>query len=338
MMMTLLVLKSRIKNFYEKHYRIARSFLRMCLAFAAFLIVTGELNPDGYEGSYWLLVLGAVVCGVAPDIISALCVLLLACVEISQISLLAAVTVLLLVLVYFLLFGRLEKRQLFLMLSIPLLSAIHIGYAVPLVAALYVSPVMIPAVLMGILLQFAMRGILEYSAAVTAVSDTENILSPLQYLMDYLLRNQLMVVTMLAFCLTFVCVYVIRRGKYKYGPQIGILVGTLLLMTVELLSNIILELNMDLAVLTLQVVISMVITYVIQFFHITLDYHGTRKLQFEDDEYYYYVTAVPKFKVAVVDKTVTRIVPDEGDSFDLKEELEKALEEEEAEAESENEM
>ena len=57
----------------------------------------------------------------------------------------------------------------------------------------------------------------------------------------------------------------------------------------------------------------MLIAYIVQFFRLTLDYHGTRKLQFEDDEYYYYVTAVPKIKVAAVDKTVTRIVPDEDD-------------------------
>ena len=63
----------------------------------------------------------------------------------------------------------------------------------------------------------------------------------------------------------------------------------------------------------------------------SLDYKGTRKLQFEDDEYYYYVTAIPKLKVAVVDKTVTRIVGEEEENIDLKAELEKAAEEDENE-------
>ena len=59
-------------------------------------------------------------------------------------------------------------------------------------------------------------------------------------------------------------------------------------------------------------------------------------MQFEDDEYYYYVTAIPKYKVAVVDKTVTRIVPDDtGETLDLKEELEKTLEEETGDSDSE---
>ena len=55
-------------------------------------------------------------------------------------------------------------------------------------------------------------------------------------------------------------------------------------------------------------------------------------MQFEDDEYYYYVTAIPKYKVAVVDKTVTRIMPEEEEiPTDLRSELEKAMEEEMAE-------
>ena len=59
--------------------------------------------------------------------------------------------------------------------------------------------------------------------------------------------------------------------------------------------------------MVVSIVVCMLVAYMIQFFRLTLDYHGTRKLQFEDDEYYYYVTAVPKIKVAAVDKTVTRI-------------------------------
>ena len=57
----------------------------------------------------------------------------------------------------------------------------------------------------------------------------------------------------------------------------------------------------------------------------SLDYTGVRKLQFEDDEYFYYVKAVPKLKVAVVDKTVTKIDGRDEAVIDLKNEIEKVL-------------
>lgn len=335
MMTTLLVLKSKVKNFYEKNYHIVRGILKAGLMFGALLIVTGQLDYNEFLGQYWLLALIALLCGVMPDLVSVGIVLLVTCAEISSVSVLLAFTVLTVLVIYLLLFGRMEMKQCYLLVSIPLLSAVHIGYVVPIVAALFASPVMLPAMIMGILLQFMMQGVNAYAAAAMGTEETENVLSSLQYLFEYLLQNRLMMVTILAFCLTFVCVYLIRRGRFKHGYPIAVLVGTIILMSVELLSNIVLDLDLNLVLLTIQVVISMVIAYVIQFFHMTLDYHGTRKLQFEDDEYYYFVTAVPKFKVAVVDKTVTRIIPDdEGEVFDLKEELEKALEEEEAEAKS----
>ena len=49
------------------------------------------------------------------------------------------------------------------------------------------------------------------------------------------------------------------------------------------------------------------IALVMQFFQFNLDYARTEKVQFEDDEYYYYVKAVPKMAVAVPEKRVKRI-------------------------------
>lgn len=42
-------------------------------------------------------------------------------------------------------------------------------------------------------------------------------------------------------------------------------------------------------------------------FRFNLDYSRTEKVQFEDDEYYYYVKAVPKMTVATPEKKVKKI-------------------------------
>ena len=329
-MMTLLLLKSKIKNFYEKHYRITRGILKFIIMFAALLLITMQMDYSEFLGQYWLLALVAGICAVTPDGISIIFFFLLVCGEISDVSVLLAVTVMVIIAIYLLLYGRFERRQYYLVFLIPVLTPVHISYVVPIVAALFVSPVLLPALIMGIIIQFMIQGVMMYASASMGMAESGDILSSLQYLMDYLMQNRLMYVTMIAFCLTFLCVYIIRKGNFRHAPQIAILVGAIVLMSVELMSNIILELQLNPAILTIQVAASIAIAYVVQFFHMTLDYRGTRRLQFEDDEYYYYVTAVPKFKVTVADRTVTRILQDEEDeNFDLKEELEKALQEEE---------
>ena len=327
MMMTLLVIKNRIKDFYQRHYGVVRGILKACAMFGILMIITGNLDYRDVLSEYWLMALLAVFCGVTPDLVSVLAVVFYGVAEVSAVSSLMAVTFVLILLIFLLLFGRMGKYQFRLVLLVPILSAVHMGFAVPVVAALFFSPVMLPALIVGILLEYLLRGVVSYGAA----SVGEPVFTSMQYLVDYVARDPGVFVTIFSFCLSFLCVYLIRRGQFKYGPQIAILVGTVLLMAVQLLSNIVLALPLELGWMALQALIALALAYVIDFFRMTLDYHGTKKLQFEDDEYYYYVTAVPKYKVEQAAKTVTRIVQGEGETLDLKEELEKALLEEEPE-------
>ena len=54
---------------------------------------------------------------------------------------------------------------------------------------------------------------------------------------------------------------------------------------------------------------AVVVGLLMEFFLFHLDYTRTERVQFEDDEYYYYVKAVPKVFVAKKDKRVKRITP-----------------------------
>lgn len=327
-MMALLILKSRIKNFYEKHYRLVRGLVKACVVFAVLLIITSQMNYQTMLGQYWLLLGLALICGVTPDLVSILCILAVVEGEIYQVSQLLAVSLILVILIYYLLFGRLTKKQSIILLSVPVLSVIHLGYVVPIVAGLFFSPIVLPALMVSVLLYFVMTGVQEYALAVSRVTEESTPIAALQYLVEYLKGNRLFLILLTAFVLTFVCTYLIRRTKIQYASQVAILVGAILILSILLLSNIALDLDVDLLRVVISILCSVAIAYIVQFFRMTLDYQGTRKLQFEDDEYYYYVTAVPKFKVAVVDKTLIRIVPDDDDeNLDLKTELEKELDE-----------
>ena len=51
-------------------------------------------------------------------------------------------------------------------------------------------------------------------------------------------------------------------------------------------------------VLILATAIAGVLALILEIFCFSLDYKRTRRVQFEDDEYYYYVTAVPKLNAS----------------------------------------
>ena len=53
--------------------------------------------------------------------------------------------------------------------------------------------------------------------------------------------------------------------------------------------------------------VSFFLCQIIRFMEFNVDYSRTEMVQFEDDEYYYYVKAVPKVVLAVPEKKVKRI-------------------------------
>ena len=65
--------------------------------------------------------------------------------------------------------------------------------------------------------------------------------------------------------------------------------------------------NLSIGAVFLGVIFSALIAEIIVFFLFNLDYARTEDVQFEDDDYYYYVKAVPKMNIQTPSKTVKRI-------------------------------
>ena len=67
------------------------------------------------------------------------------------------------------------------------------------------------------------------------------------------------------------------------------------------------ELESSVVDVIVSVVLSVLVLEVIQFFKNVVDFSRVENLQFEDDEYYYYVKAVPKIKVTEKEFNVKKI-------------------------------
>lgn len=328
--MALLELKTRLKGLYEKHYKIIRPILKILISAGLFTVVFYNLpfHPEWKEYETPLVIMFSLICGFIPDI-AVMCLVTAAVIyEISAVSIVAAFGFFAIIAIYFLLFGRYSKIQSYLVLLIPVLGIGNLSYTVPIVAALFLSPAMIPACIVGVLVQYVIRGVREYEMLSQNAVDTGNTMEALQYMMDYVLGNREMILYMVTFSLAYLFVYVIRRGKFNYASQVGIFTGIVTCMAGVIAGDVLWSLPTDMSQLMTGLVATAVIAYIVQFFRMSLDYTGVRNMQFQDDEYYYYVKAVPKMKVAVVDKTVTRIEEGkEEEKIDLKEEIVKVLEE-----------
>lgn len=105
---------------------------------------------------------------------------------------------------------------------------------------------------------------------------------------------------------TLVIVYIIRKMSIEHAWAVAIIFGILFEAVGMIAGDMVLGISGKTITILAGSIISCVIAFVIQFLFFNLDYSRTERLQFEDDEYYYYVKAVPKAIVAGTDKKVTR--------------------------------
>lgn len=92
---------------------------------------------------------------------------------------------------------------------------------------------------------------------------------------------------------------------YAWGIAIG--VGAITDIFVLLIGDFVLDVSNSLLMLIVGSLVAVLVALVLHFFLFSVDYSRTERVQFEDDEYYYYVKAVPKMSVTTRKKQIKKI-------------------------------
>ena len=83
--------------------------------------------------------------------------------------------------------------------------------------------------------------------------------------------------------------------------------GTIAQLVVIFIGDITFDVSVPVSELIIGVAVSLILSGISPFFGFAVDYSRTEYVQFEDDDYYYYVKAVPKLTVSTPDVKVQKI-------------------------------
>ena len=122
--------------------------------------------------------------------------------------------------------------------------------------------------------------------------------------LNQLLGNKEMYLVLATFILMMILVYAIRRMSVDHAWTIAIVTGILTGFIVLFAGYLLLGITGRALWLVIGNILSLLISLIQQFLFFNLDYSRTERVQFEDDEYYYYVKAVPKMYVSTTDKQI----------------------------------
>ena len=298
-MRELLVFKEKIKRFVGKNDAYIMPLLKFVLTFLALLRINGQLGFRGKIASMPITLIVALAGSFLPVNLTLVILALIIVVHLTALSLECAALVFALFLVMFLFYFRFASKDSVAVLLTPLSFAFKLPYVIPISMGLVGTPSSMVSVGCGAIVYHVLHyiaGNKEELGSVSILKDgtkTEKI-AGIKSLVDGILNNKAMMVYVVAFAATVLVVYLIRRLSIAYCWQIAIVAGAITCLVTLVVANGIFKGGVSVGGAFVGLIVSIILNIILQYFCFDLDYNRTEKVQFEDDEYYYYVKAVPK--------------------------------------------
>lgn len=305
-MTTLLEIKEIIKRFYAKYDIYVRPALKFLLALTSFLMLNGKIGFMQQLRSPLTSVVLAVICAFLPLNGMVLFAGMMMVAHAYALSMEACAVTAGILLVMYLLYFRISPKMGILLMITPLFHMIGVPYAVPLLGGLLFGISAVVPTGCGTVVFYLIKYMSQNSTSLGA-GEVEGGAAKVVSLVDSLISNKVMFLCIAAMMFTVLVVYFIRRLSVDHSWELAIGIGTVVNIVIHLAGALLPEVTIEILPLLIGSVVSAGIAFVVKFFVFSVDYTRMERVQFEDDEYYYYVKAIPKNVIAVPKKTVKKI-------------------------------
>ena len=305
-MSSLLETKDYIKKIYVKNEVYLAPLLKFILAAVIFVLINAKMGYMERLDKFVVVLVAALFCSFMPLQITAVASAAFMLLHYYALAPECALVAVVLFLLMFLLYIRFVPKEAIIILITPICFFLKIPYVIPVAVGLLGTPVSAISVSMGVIISYLVE-YTEMNATTISAMDTETAVTKLRFLIDGLVGNKAMLVTMVAFIITLFVVYLLRRRSMDHAWTIAIIAGTLTDVLILLVGDFFFDLNYSILGILLGTVVAGAVCRFLEFFTFYMDYNRTENVQFEDDEYYYYVKAVPKITVTTPDKKVKKI-------------------------------
>ena len=305
-MTDLLEIREKIKLFYSRFEVFILPMVKLLLAFVVLNTLNRRMGYMTRLDNIAIVLIVALACSFLPTGCIVMFAALFSLLHMYSLSIEVALVGFCMYLIMFLLYFRFTPKDSLVVVLTPLLFAFKIPYVMPIVAGLVCGPAAMVSVGCGVGIYYLLDTVVSnFSTLNTMGSDSA--MEKIRLMIDGILRNREMLVMIVSFAITVLVVYLIRRMSIDYAWTIAMVSGVLLNLVLLLIGDLIYDINGSMVGALLGSLLALVVAKIIEFFRFCVDYNRTEKVQFEDDEYYYYVKAVPKMSVAMSTKTVKKI-------------------------------
>lgn len=305
-MMELLVFKEKLKSFYGKYSLYMIPIVKFIIGVTAFYLINSNIGFMAKLKNPFIPIIMGLTASFVPGGVTAFFAGCFMVAHVAQVSLEAAIIIGVFMLIVLMLYYGFRPGDGYLLLLTPMMFFLKIPYVVPLIVGLSGSLVSIVPVSCGVCIYYIMM-YMKQNAGVLAGSSISELAERFMQVAKSVFGNELMWVMIAAFAAAVLAVFIIKNLSMDYAWPIAIIAGVITQLVVIFIGDFNYNLSVDIVSMVVGIVVSVILALIYQFFVFAVDYSRTEYLQYEDDEYYYYVKAVPKIAVSAPDVKVHRI-------------------------------
>jgi hypothetical protein len=305
-MTALLELRENLKKIYSRNEAFILPVIKFLLGVIVLSIINGKMGYMTKLDNMAIVLIVSLLCSFLPTGFMAFFAMMFAVLHMYALSIETAAVGLVVFLLLYLLFLRFTAKEALVVVLTPVLCMLKLPYVMPVAMGLIGTPASCVSVGCGVVVYYLLQTVITNAPTINSMG-AEEATAKLRLLIDGMLGNKAMLVMIAAFAITVIVVYLIRRMSVDHSWTIAMVAGVMIEVMILLVGDLMYDTNLSIVSALLGAVVTLITCKIIEFFRFCLDYSRTEKVQFEDDEYYYYVKAVPKMTVAAPTNTVKKI-------------------------------
>ena len=292
-MKELIKVKNTIRDFLRKYEEIIFPILKFIWCYLVFHSVHTMFNYMELFDRKLVILLLAVMSAMLPDgFLVFLSGVVIGC-NCYSVNLEVGLSFTLLFLLMYCLYIRFFPKYSYVLFMIPLCYMINMPFLAPLLVVVFAGIGGALPAAFGVVLYYFSVYTRDIAGMLSNAEDEETV-EVLQYYIDHILKNKEILLLMLVFMLTIVIASVIHKLSFPFSWYAALFAGGLVCILSYLILGNSLGVQKDMSSCIAGTLMGFLIAAVVQTAKGVLDFPHTERVQFEDDEYYYYVKAVPK--------------------------------------------
>lgn len=279
-----------IKRLYSKYEAYINPILKFVLALILLLVINNKIGFMSRIDNIVVVLILSLMCSFLPLQGTAVVAGIFMMLHLYALGVECALVMGVLLLLMMLLFVRFVPNETIVLLLTPVLFFMGIPYVMPIAMGLIGTPLSIVSVSCGVVIA---NLLMQISSGAEGLSDGD-LVGRIRLLVSSLIANKTMFAVIIVFVVVLLVVYAIRRMPITYAWTLAIAAGVVIEIVMMLMVNTAVDSEFSVPGTILGTIVGGVFCLLLQFLNFHVDYERVETLQFEDDDYYYYVKAVPK--------------------------------------------